>query len=370
MSLLSRVRHFAYSFYDYRAAAINTATVSLAVIHIPDQIGDAMSVFPLIRSLEYHRIDRLIIVASRLNRPVFDALSLRQTTLTVISMPCQDGATYQEIKAVAGKIRKEYGVPDLCIEAMRKKNFKTMLFISRLRAKTNLQVVGLTMKCYSPLCQTASRMDQVFRAPVPMTWSVLMREAGFPPVRPAFEFPLSDRVLDEVSQETRQFGHYIALNLDGSVAERTFSLATASKLIARITSETSLPVVIVHGPDGRDKATALTRLYDRVHRISLPPSIARSAAVIKNATLAITPDTSVLHMASAYNIPAIAVYANYKTRWPAMQDISEAIVVGSQIDNIDLDEFRTVLRRLIVRAGRHRPLEHQDTVARPLPHAR
>ena len=38
--------------------------------------------------------------------------------------------------------------------------------------------------------------------------------------------------------------------------------------------------------------------------------------------------------------------------------------------NIDLDEFRTVLRRLIVRAGRHRPLEHQDTVARPLPHAR
>ncbi|MBD8161560.1 glycosyltransferase family 9 protein [Erwinia persicina] len=370
MSLLSGLRHFAYSFYDYPAAAINTDTVSLAVIHIPDQIGDAMSIFPLIRSLEYHRIDRLIIVASRLNRPVFDALTLRHTTLTVISMPCQDEATYQDIKAVAGKIRKEYGVPDLCIEAMRKKNFKTMLFISRLRAKTNLQAVGLTMKCYSPLCQIASRMDQVFRAPVPMTWSVLMREAGFPSVRPAFEFPLSAHVLDEVSQETQQFDPYIALNLDGSVAERTFSLATAIKLIARITGETKMPVVIVHGPDGCDKATVLTRLYNRVHRISLPPSIARSAAVIKNATFAITPDTSVLHMASAYNIPAIAVYANYKTRWPAMQDISEAIVVGSQIDNIDLDEFRSVLRRLLARAGQRFTPEHQDTVTLPLPHAR
>ena len=57
-------------------------------------------------------------------------------------------------------------------------------------------------------------------------------------------------------------------------------------------------------------------------------------------------------MASAYNIPAIAVYADYKTRWPAMQDISETIVVGKDIDHINLDEFREAIKRVISRIQR------------------
>lgn len=62
-----------------------------------------------------------------------------------------------------------------------------MIFISQLKAKTNFQVVGITMNCFSPLCKNASRMDQKLRAPVPMTWAFMMREAGFPAVRPIYE---------------------------------------------------------------------------------------------------------------------------------------------------------------------------------------
>ena len=54
-------------------------------------------------------------------------------------------------------------------------------------------------------------------------------------------------------------------------------------------------------------------------------------------------------MASAYNIPTIAVYANYKTRWPPMQDISETIVVGNDIDQINLNEFKNSLRSILSR---------------------
>lgn len=71
-------------------------------------------------------------------------------------MTMQDHATLKEIKDLAKNITLQYGTPDLCIEAMRKKNLKTMIFISQLKAKTNFQVVGLTMKCYSPLCKNAS----------------------------------------------------------------------------------------------------------------------------------------------------------------------------------------------------------------------
>ncbi|EFH7123916.1 lipopolysaccharide heptosyltransferase family protein, partial [Escherichia coli] len=135
----------------------------------------------------------------------------------------------------------------------------------------------------------------------------------------------------------------------GSIQERTFSGSIAQKLIAIIKNEINMPIVIVHGPNGTEKAIELTQCFDNVYHLSLSPSIPRSAAVIKDAFLAITPDTSVLHMTSAYNVPVIAVYADYKTRWPAMADISETIVVGKNIDHINLDEFRNTIKRIIAK---------------------
>lgn len=174
-------------------------------------------------------------------------------------------------------------------------------------------------------------MDQNLRTPVPMTWAFMMREAGFPAVRSIYELPLSDDVLDEVREEMRSLGSYIALNLDGSSQERTFSLSIAENLIAKIQSETDIPIVIVYGPKGEDKARALVDCYNNVYRLSLSPSIKRSAAIIKDAYIAITPDTSILHMASAYNTPVVAIYADYKTRWPAMADVSSQSSLGKKL---------------------------------------
>ncbi|HGY4382912.1 glycosyltransferase family 9 protein [Escherichia coli] len=345
MFLVSLLRRIAFSYYDYKAYNFNIEKTDFVVIHIPDQIGDAMAIFPVIRALELHKIKHLLIVTSTINLEVFNALKLEQTKLTLVTMTMQDHATLKEIKNLAKNITLQYGTPDLCIEAMRKKNLKTMMFISQLKAKTNFQVVGLTMKCYSPLCKNASRMDQNLRAPVPMTWAFMMREAGFPAVRSIYELPLSD----DVREEMRSLGSYIALNLDGSSQERTFSLSIAENLIAKIQSETDMPIVIVYGPKGEDKARALVDCYNNVYRLSLSPSIKRSAAIIKDAYIAITPDTSILHMASAYNTPVVAIYADYKTRWPAMADVSESVVVGQKIDNISLDEFAKALKSVLAR---------------------
>ena len=41
-------------------------------------------------------------------------------------------------------------------------------------------------------------------------------------------------VLDEVREEMRSLGSYIAFNLEGSSQERTFSLSIAENLIAKI----------------------------------------------------------------------------------------------------------------------------------------
>jgi len=346
---MSILRTLACSIFDYSTQPLIANNVQTVVLHIPDQIGDAMATYPLIRSLEKQQVDHLIIIASTLNYHVFEALTLENTRLTVIKTSFQDVAGYREIKALARQIRAEYGVPDLCIEAMRKKNLKTLLFVKTLRAKANLQAVGLKMRCFSSCCRVASRMDQKFRAPVPMTWSILMREAGFPVVNAGFELPIPATTLQEVESELHAIGPYIALNFEGSVAERTFSPEAADQLLALIQQITHLPIVIVHSPKMREQIKKRVAEWQNVYCLTLEPSILRTAAVVRNAFLTISPDTSIVHMASAYQVPVLAVYSNFKTRWPPMQTLAETVVVGREISEFHAGEFSAKLQRLISR---------------------
>ncbi|MBA5759568.1 hypothetical protein H3281_23915, partial [Escherichia coli] len=48
-------------------------------------------------------------------------------------------------------------------------------------------------------------------------------------------------------------------------------------------------------------------------------------------------------------VTVVAIYADYKTRWPAMADVSESVVVGQKIDNISLDEFAKALKSVLAR---------------------
>ncbi len=56
MFLVSLLRRIAFSYYDYKAYNFNIEKTDFVVIHIPDQIGDAMAIFPVIRALELHKI--------------------------------------------------------------------------------------------------------------------------------------------------------------------------------------------------------------------------------------------------------------------------------------------------------------------------
>nr|prf glutathione transporter [Rattus norvegicus] len=313
-----------------------------------------MAIFPVIRALELHKIKHLLIVTSTINLEVFNALKLEQTKLTLVTMTMQDHATLKEIKDLAKNITQQSGTPDLCIEGMRKKDLKPMLFISQLKAKTNFQVVGITMNCFSPLCKNASSMDQKLRAPVPMTWFFMMRFALFPAVRPIYELPLSEDVLDEAAaRKCRSLGSYIAFNLEGSSQETYIFIIDCRKSNSKnLKCKQIYQLVIVHGPKGEDKARALVDCYNNVYRLSLPPSIKASILIIKGAIIAITPDTSILHMASAYNTPLYrwpypCAIMLILFRMPAMAIVSESVVV--KIDNISLDQFAKGLKSVLAR---------------------
>lgn len=92
MFLVSLLRRIAFSYYDYKTYNFNIEKTDFVVIHIPDQIGDAMAIFPVIRALELHKIKHLLIVTSTINLEVFNALKLEQTKLTLVTMTMGNGA--------------------------------------------------------------------------------------------------------------------------------------------------------------------------------------------------------------------------------------------------------------------------------------
>lgn len=53
MFLVSLLRRIAFSYYDYKAYNFNIEKTDFVVIHIPDQIGDAMAIFPVVMTPTY-----------------------------------------------------------------------------------------------------------------------------------------------------------------------------------------------------------------------------------------------------------------------------------------------------------------------------
>lgn len=153
MFLASLLRRIAFSYYDYKAYNFNIEKTEFVVIHIPDQIGDAMAIFPVIRALELHKIKHLLIVTSTINLEVFNALKLEKTKLTLVTMTMQDHATLKEIKDLAKNITQQYGTPDLCIEAMRKKNLKTMIFYQSVKSKNEFSGCWFNHEVLLPFVQ-------------------------------------------------------------------------------------------------------------------------------------------------------------------------------------------------------------------------
>lgn len=48
MFLASLLRRIAFSYYDYKAYNFNIEKTEFVVIHIPDQIGDAMAILVML----------------------------------------------------------------------------------------------------------------------------------------------------------------------------------------------------------------------------------------------------------------------------------------------------------------------------------
>ena len=108
--------------------------------------------------------------------------------------------------------------------------------------------------------------------------------------------------------EDKGIGSYVLVNLSGGHEDRLWPTEHWLAWFEQV-APTAGPVVLVHMPREAPTARAILDRFSEV--VPAPtPSIQDAAAFVRRARALVTPDTALVHIASAFDVPTLALYVN------------------------------------------------------------
>lgn len=151
-----------------------------------------------------------------------------------------------------------------------------------------------------------------------------------------------------ISQSQQKFKHVVGVNLFGSSKYRRFSFERAKTLICKWRQQFPDDLLVIIPTPGEDKFIEALVAAVKDEMIILPQSPAcfeMSLAIIDVADFTFTPDTAVVHMASALNKPVIGIYRhnmqNYE-EWKPLGKHSQRLLNRKPFcdnDSVHIHEF-------------------------------
>lgn len=147
----------------------------------------------------------------------------------------------------------------------------------------------------------------------------------------------------------------VVLNPYGASSHRSFSQETL-KFIAEYIAEKNAAVIIIFPPDKKNYIEDFTKKSHckSIYFIKEAESVQDSAALIEKADLVITPDTSIVHIASAFNKRLIAVYKkdNALSRvnqlvWAPNGENYEMLLCEEDINSFDRETMKKAVDKFL-----------------------
>ena len=130
----------------------------------------------------------------------------------------------------------------------------------------------------------------------------------------------------EIVNQLTAFEEYriAAINISAGAPIRIWKDEYYSKLIKAIAKNERWKIVILHSKEDFKKAKSLSLTFEGNKVIQMRyHSFQHFASYIRHANLLITADTSAVHVASAFNIPVIALYPKVKWNFVSWQPLSD-----------------------------------------------
>ncbi|MCB0278267.1 MAG: glycosyltransferase family 9 protein [Calditrichaeota bacterium] len=164
-----------------------------------------------------------------------------------------------------------------------------------------------------------------------------------------FETDNSIHKRDQFLQE-KSISEYIHINISASLKERFWPTEKWKQLVGKIASKDCM---ILISSDPSDSAIAEEIADTNRHCFRYPTnSFSDVISLVKAAKLVISPDTSIIHIAGAFNRPVIGLYANRPWNLKKFYPLSDKskVVINQEsdtfIDAITVDNVFSAFRKL------------------------
>ena len=142
----------------------------------------------------------------------------------------------------------------------------------------------------------------------------------------------------------------IALNITGSSLEQRISVIDVERILLGLHSKSSnIIIILLHKPEDKKWANELIS-NDKSSYVFLSyptESILDVAAIVDSVDLVITPDTSIVHMACAFNKPLIAIYKKDMEGFEAWKPKSKCnrVIFSENFESLNEIDIDTVVNK-------------------------
>lgn len=293
---------------------------SICFLRWDNKLGDAIISSALIYCLNKYRPDlKITVITGKISSLWLSNIG----NVNIIECPKRSLKTAQSFAQYKGKF-------DAVIELGSSFSEKELSALAALEA---CYYIGYNKEKYNifnvEVDPKYQNMMQRYRAVA----SMFIDQKNFEYQLPTPDFKCSLQVFSPIVEPIKKQGSVVvAMNFFGSSKYRKFSFLEAKSLIERWLSENKTDyMLLIPVPEQADFLKNLKKkcLYsERLIYIEEPASIKNTLALLSLSDFCFTPDTSVVHMASAVNKPVLAIYGgnirNYE-EWKPVEKLSRVI---------------------------------------------
>ncbi len=163
--------------------------------------------------------------------------------------------------------------------------------------------------------------------------------------RPTLNISSASKQIKDFAQMLER-GKLIGINLSAGEASREWPFEKYERLIGLVQS----PVIVFSMPERLGEKKRLEQTFEQVKPSPVTKSLFDVGALLKQLTLLITPDTSLVHVASCFNIPVVGLYradAVHLSRFsPYLTNHVQLISPSSTIRDIEVESVLNAVKKL------------------------
>lgn len=245
---------------------------------------------------------------------------------------------------------------DLVIDFTEMLRVKQMMFINLCTAKYNL---GINKQDWNLFDLTINYQDKDLH--ISAKYAAILKVLGIAKPNLSYDIHIDKQSVKqtEVFLEQVKESKLVIINPYGASKHRTLTIETVKKIVDGLIKIEDWAISFVFPPEKKSEIKALCDSYQsKVYINEQLKGIQDTACLIKSADYVITPDTSIVHLAVAFERPMLAIYRrelgnNAKLWGPGCSKVKQFfsqpnnnIAEESDINNLDMGKLLVELSKV------------------------